>query len=206
VRRRNRRRVRVSMTSVCVFCGSATGADPAFAAAARATGAELARRGLALVYGGGRVGLMGEVATAALAVGGTVIGVIPRALSAKEIAFAEATELIVVESMHARKALMADRADAFVALPGGFGTLDELFEILTWAQLGIHLKPVGLLNVAGFFTPLLAWLDQVVASGMLKRQHRELLVVADTLPELFDRLAAYTPPPAVWKWDDAPPP
>ncbi|MBN9522519.1 TIGR00730 family Rossman fold protein [bacterium] len=194
------------MTSVCVFCGSAGGADPAFAAAARAVGTELARRGLALVYGGGRVGLMGEVATAALAAGGTVVGVIPRALSAKEIAFAEATELVVVESMHARKALMADRADAFVALPGGFGTLDELFEILTWAQLHIHQKPVALLNVAGFFTPLLAWLDRVVAAGLLKPRHRELLIVADTVPDLLDRLAAFTPPPAVRKWDDAPPP
>ncbi len=194
------------MTSVCVFCGSATGADPAFAAAAQETGAELARRGLALVYGGGRVGLMGAVATAALGAGGTVVGVIPRALSAKEIAFEEATELVVVESMHARKALMADRADAFVALPGGFGTLDELFEILTWAQLRIHGKPVGLLNVAGFFTPLLAWLDHVVAAGLLKPKHRDLLIVADTVPDLLDRLAAFTPPPDVRKWDDAPPP
>jgi uncharacterized protein (TIGR00730 family) len=196
----------VSMTSVCVFCGSAGGADPTFAAAAREVGAELARRGLVLVYGGGRVGLMGEVATAALAAGGRVVGVIPRALGTKEIAFAEATELIVVESMHARKALMADRADAFVALPGGFGTLDELFEILTWAQLRIHQKPVALLNVAGFFTPLLAWLDYVVAAGLLKLKHRELLIVADTVPGLLDRLAAFTPPPAVRKWDDPPPP
>jgi len=194
------------MTSVCVFCGSAVGTDPAFAAAAHHTGTELARRGLTLVYGGGRVGLMGAVATAALGAGGTVVGVIPRALSAKEIAFDEATELIVVESMHARKALMADRADAFVALPGGFGTLDELFEILTWAQLRIHAKPVGLLNVAGFFTPLLAWLDQVVSAGLLKPKHRELLTVVDTVPELLDRLAAFTPPPALRKWDDAPPP
>ena len=194
------------MTSVCVFCGSARGADPAFAGAAQLMGAELARRGLALVYGGGRVGLMGEVATAALAAGGAVVGVIPRALSAKEIAFAEATELVVVESMHARKALMADRADAFVALPGGFGTCDELFEILTWAQLRIHAKPVGLLDVSGFFTPLLAWLDGVVAAGLLKPKHRELLIVAESVPDLLDRLAAYVPPPAVRKWDDPPPP
>jgi uncharacterized protein (TIGR00730 family) len=194
------------MRSVCVFCGSARGADPAFADAARLLGTELARRGLALVYGGGRVGLMGEVATAALAAGGAVVGVIPRALSAKEIAFAEATELVVVESMHARKALMADRADAFVALPGGFGTCDELFEVLTWAQLRIHGKPVGLLNVAGFFTPLLAWLDGVVAAGLLKPKHRDLLIVSESVPDLLDRLAAYAPPPAVRKWDDAPPP
>ncbi|HEX4613540.1 MAG TPA: TIGR00730 family Rossman fold protein [Urbifossiella sp.] len=193
------------MKSVCVFCGSATGADPAFAAAARAVGTELARRALGLVYGGGRVGLMGQVATATLAAGGTVVGVIPHALSGKEIAFTEATELIVVESMHARKALMADRADAFVALPGGFGTFDELFEILTWAQLGIHRKPIGLLNVAGFFTPLLAWLDQVVAAGLLKPKHRGLLLASDSVPDLLDQLASFTPPPAVSKLDDPPP-
>src|SRR5262245_3618611 len=182
------------MNSVCVFCGSASGTNPAYAAAARDVGCELARRGLTLVYGGGRVGLMGEVATAALAAGGTVVGVIPHALSGKEIAFAEATELVVVDTMHARKALMADRADAFVALPGGYGTCDELFEILTWGQLGIHRKPVGLLNVNGFFTPLLGWLDHVVREGLLKPKHRGLLLVADTVPELLDKLAAWTPP------------
>lgn len=188
------------MRSVCVFCGSAPGSNPGYAAAARAVGAELARRGLGLVYGGGRVGLMGEVATAALAAGGAVVGVIPHALSAKEIAFAEATELVIVDTMHARKALMADRADAFVALPGGYGTCDELFEILTWAQLGIHRKPVGLLNVNGFFTPLLAWLDHVVAEGLLKPKHRGLLLVSESVPDLLDRLAAYTPPPPEVKW------
>ena len=143
------------MKSLCVFCGSASGANPVYAEAAREMGTELARRSLALVYGGGRIGLMGDVAVAAIAAGGRVVGVIPERLAAKEIAFAEATELIVVNTMHARKALMADRSDAFVALPGGYGTLDELFEILTWAQLGIHAKPVGIINVAGFFTPLL---------------------------------------------------
>lgn len=194
------------MTSVCVFCGSASGADPAYAAAARETGIELARRGLTLVYGGGRVGLMGEVATATMAAGGTVVGVIPHALSAKEIAFAGATELIVVESMHVRKALMAERADAFVALPGGFGTCDELFEILTWAQLRIHQKPVGLLNVAGFFTPLIAWLDHVVAAGLLKPKHRGLLIVSESIRDLLDRLAAFTPAADEPKWNDIPPP
>ena len=163
-------------------------------------GRELARRGLSLVYGGGRVGLMGELATATLAAGGRVVGVIPHALSAKEIAFAEATELIVVGSMHERKALMADRSDAFVALPGGYGTCDELFEILTWGQLGIHRKPVGLLNVNGFFSPLLGWLDHVVSEGLLKPRHRELLLVAETVPELLDRLAAWRPGPAAVKW------
>lgn len=188
------------MRSVCVFCGSRPGADPAFAAAARALGGEIARRGLGLVYGGGRVGLMGEVATAASAAGGAVVGVIPEALSGKEIAYTEATELIVVETMHARKALMADRADAFVALPGGFGTLDELFEILTWGQLGIHRKPVGLLDVNGFFRPLLGFLDHAVGAGLLKPAHRELLLVAETVPELLDRLAGHRPPDPGPKW------
>ena len=185
---------------VAVFCGSQAGADPTYAAAARELGRELARRGLGLVYGGGRVGLMGEVAAAALAAGGEVVGVIPHALSAKEIAFAEATELVVVDTMHARKALMADRADAFVALPGGYGTCDELFEILTWAQLGIHRKPVGLLNVNGFFTPLLGWLDHVVGAGFLKPKHRALLLESASIPELLDRLAGYVPPAPVTKW------
>jgi uncharacterized protein (TIGR00730 family) len=188
------------MRTVCVFCGSAAGSNPVYAATARELGTELVRRGLALVYGGGRVGLMGAVATAVTAAGGTVVGVIPHALSAKEVAYAEATELVVVDTMHARKALMADRADAFVALPGGYGTCDELFEIVTWAQLGIHRKPVGLLNVNGFFTPLLGWLDHVVGEGLLKPKHRELLLVSETVGELLDRLAGYVPPAPVTKW------
>ncbi len=188
------------MKNVCVFCGSATGANPAYANAARELGRELAARKLGLVYGGGRVGLMGEVATAALAAGGEVLGVIPHALAHKEIALAECTELIVVDTMHARKALMADRADAFVALPGGYGTCDELFEIVTWAQLGIHRKPVALLNVNGFFTPLLAWLDHIVLEGLLRPKHRELLLAADAVPELLEKLAAWVPPEAVTKW------
>lgn len=188
------------MKSVCVFCGSASGSNPVYAAAARELGAELVRRGLALVYGGGRVGLMGEVAAAATAAGGTVVGVIPHALSAKEVAYAEATELVVVDTMHARKALMADRADAFIALPGGYGTCDELFEIVTWAQLGIHRKPVGLLNVNGFFTPLLGWLDHVVGEGLLKPKHRGLLLVSESAGDLLDRLETYVPPAPVTKW------
>ncbi|MBM3982823.1 MAG: TIGR00730 family Rossman fold protein [Planctomycetes bacterium] len=188
------------MTSVCVFCGSAAGANTAYAEAARALGRELAARAIALVYGGGRVGLMGQVASAALAAGGAVVGVIPHALALKEIAQEDCTELIVVNTMHERKALMADRAGAFVALPGGYGTCDELFEILTWAQLGIHNKPVALLNVNGFFTPLLAWLDHIVAEGLLKQKHRDLLLVADTVPGLLDALANWTPPAAETKW------
>jgi uncharacterized protein (TIGR00730 family) len=188
------------MRSVCVFCGSASGTKPVYAEAARALGAELARRSLALVYGGGRIGLMGELATAATAAGGTVVGVIPERLAAKEIAYTEATELIVVDTMHTRKAIMADRADAFVALPGGFGTLEELFEILTWAQLGIHAKPVGLLDVDGFYAPLLAWLDQAVAAGFLKRKHRELLIVGSSIGELLDALRDWRPPAPTEKW------
>jgi uncharacterized protein (TIGR00730 family) len=188
------------MNSVCIFCGSSSGANPAYAAAARELGRELAARKLALVYGGGRVGLMGEVASAALAAGGAVVGVIPHSLALREVAQEDCTELIVVNTMHERKALMADRADAFAALPGGYGTCDELFEIITWAQLGIHRKPVALLNVGGFFTPLLMWLDQVVAQGLLKPKHRDLLLVADTVPQLLDLLATWTPPEPTTKW------
>lgn len=188
------------MKCVCVFCGSATGSNPVYAATARELGRALAAQQLALVYGGGRVGLMGEVATAALAGGGTVVGVLPRSLARKEIAQDDCTELVVVETMHERKALMADRADAFVALPGGFGTCDELFEILTWGQLGIHRKPVAVLNVAGFFAPLLAWLDHVVKEGLLRPKHRELLLVADTVPALLDALASWSPPEPTTKW------
>ncbi len=188
------------MKSICVFCGSAAGANPVYAATARELGRELAARKLALVYGGGRVGLMGEVASAALAAGGTVVGVIPHALARKEIAQEDCTELIVVDTMHERKALMADRSDAFVALPGGFGTCDELFEILTWAQLGIHNRPVAVLNVNGFFTPLLAWLDHIVTEGLLRPKHRGLLLVADAVPDLLDALASWVPPAPTTKW------
>jgi uncharacterized protein (TIGR00730 family) len=188
------------MKSVCVFCGSASGANPVYATTARELGRELAARKLALVYGGGRVGLMGEVASAALASGGSVVGVIPHSLALKEIAQEDCTELIVVNTMHERKSRMADRADAFVALPGGYGTCDELFEILTWAQLGIHHKPVAILNVNGFFAPLLAWLDHIVTEGLLKAKHRALLLVADTVPELFAKLSAWTPPEPTTKW------
>jgi uncharacterized protein (TIGR00730 family) len=183
------------MKSVCVFCGSRPGRDPVHAAAAAALGGELARRGLTLVYGGGRVGLMGVVADAARAAGGPTVGVIPDALALKEVAHAGLTELHVVGSMHERKALMADRADAFAALPGGYGTCDELFEILTWAQLGLHQKPVGLLNTNGFFDGLLAWLGRLADEGFLTPSCLDRLLVADTPARLLDRLAAFRPPP-----------
>ncbi len=188
------------MNSVAVFCGSASGQSPQYAAVARDLGTELARRSITLVYGGGRIGLMGEVATATVAAGGAVVGVIPESLAKKEIAFENASELIVVNTMHTRKAIMADRAEGFIAMPGGFGTMDELFEILTWGQLGIHAKPVGILNVSGFFTPLLAWLDQIVEAGFLKRKHRDLVIVRDTIPELLDTLAAWRPSESAEKW------
>jgi hypothetical protein len=176
--------------SVALFCGSNAGRDPAFAAAAAAFGAEVARRGLRLVYGGGSVGLMGVAADAALAGGGEVVGVIPRFLFEREAGHGGLTELRIVESMHERKATMAALADAFVALPGGIGTFEEIFEILSWAQLGLHAKPCALLDVAGYFAPLDALLDGAVAAGFVHRRHRALLATARSPAELLDRLAA----------------
>jgi uncharacterized protein (TIGR00730 family) len=191
------------MRHVCVFCGSSSGSRPEYAEAARRFGTALAGRGLGLVYGGGHVGLMGVLADAVLAAGGAAVGVIPKALVDRELAHGRLTELLVVDTMHQRKALMADRADAFAALPGGFGTADEFFEILTWAQLGLHAKPVGLLNVAGFFGPLLGWVDAAVRDGFLRPEHRDLLAVADepeALLGLLQRPRRGAPPP---KWIDA---
>ncbi|MEC9360032.1 MAG: TIGR00730 family Rossman fold protein [Pseudomonadota bacterium] len=176
------------MRSVCVFLGSSIGARDDYREAAIALGAALAEQGLELVYGGSRVGLMGVIADSALQRGGKVHGVIPRVLVDKEVAHTGLTELEVVDSMHTRKKRMADRADAFVALPGGMGTLEELTEVLTWAQLGIHAKPCGLLNVAGYFTPWLRFLDHAVAERFLKPAHRALLI-ADADPQrLLHRL------------------
>lgn len=178
-----------ALRRVCVFCGSAHGDDPVFTEAARALGAEMARRGVGLVYGGGAVGLMGEVADAALAAGGEVIGVIPRRLEEREVGHRALTELHVVDTMHERKALMAGYADAFIAMPGGIGTLEELFEAWTWTQLGYHVKPVGLLNVAGFYDDLLVFLQQVTAKGFLRRSQLDLLRVADTPAGALDAVA-----------------
>ena len=166
------------MPRLCVFCGSSSGNSPIFANEARELGQLLVKAGVGLVYGGGNVGLMGVLAQTVMASGGEVIGVIPRLLEAKELAFHETTELHIVDSMHERKALMADLADGFAALPGGFGTCDELFEILTWAQLGLHNKPVWLLNSTGFFTPLLAWIETLVEQGFVKAKNVSLLKVA----------------------------
>lgn len=187
---------------VAVYCGSNPGIRPAYAEGARRLGAELGARGLGLVYGGGKVGLMGVLADAALAAGAEVVGVIPRAMVDRELAHAGLTELRIVASMHERKALMAELADAFVALPGGLGTLDELFEVWTWAQLGLHARPIALLDVEGFFQPLVAHLDRAVTEGFVRPQHRALVIVEREAAPLLDRFAAWRPTPRVGKWLD----
>lgn len=176
--------------SLCVYCGSRPGDDARFASAARAIGQAIGQRGWRLVYGGGRAGLMGSVADAALAAGAEVIGVIPRALMGRELGHGGLTELHVVETMHERKRLMAERSDAFVALPGGIGTFEELFEVWTWLQLGYHAKPVGLLNAAGYYDGLLAFLDHSVARGFVPAAQRDLLQVRPDADTLLDRMAA----------------
>ncbi len=179
---------------VCVFCGSNTGRDERHTRAAEQLGRLLAQRHITVVYGGGRVGLMGVVADAALEAGGDVIGVIPRALDTRELAHDGLTEMHVVETMHQRKALMADLSDGFVALPGGLGTGDEFFEIVTWAQLGIHHKPCALLNVAGFFDPLIEYLDHCVDQGFVWPEHRRLVLVARHPADVLEQMYAYQPP------------
>jgi uncharacterized protein (TIGR00730 family) len=178
---------------LCVFCGSSMGVDPIHAEAARALGTALAQAGIGLVFGGGSIGLMGVLADAVLAAGGDVTGVIPQALVDRELAYHGCTTLHVTTSMHERKALMADLSEGFIALPGGIGTLEEMFEIWTWAQLGDHAKPVALLNVGGFYDPLIAFLHGVVAAGFLAPEHRALLVVASDIDELLARLAHHKP-------------
>jgi uncharacterized protein (TIGR00730 family) len=177
------------MQRVCVFCGASSGRGTAYLEAARAFGSEVARRGLGLVYGGGRVGLMGELANAALAASGEVIGVIPQELVERELAYEGLTGLHVVESLHERKALMADLADAFVALPGGFGTLDELMEQLTWSQLGLHAKPIGLLDVGEYWRPLIAAARHAVNEGFVREPDLRAIAVGDEPGSLLDRLA-----------------
>lgn len=182
------------MQRICVYCGSSIGARPAYRDAAERLGRALARRGLGVVYGGGNVGLMGVVADAALAAGGEVIGVIPEALMAWEVGHLGLTRLHVVGSMHERKALMAELADGFIALPGGIGTLEELFEMWTWGQLGYHRKPLALLDVAGYFSQLEGFIDHMVAEGFLKAAHRAF-ILNDADPErLLDRFSSHQPP------------
>jgi uncharacterized protein (TIGR00730 family) len=187
------------MQALCVFCGSNTGRRPAYSEAARAVGQLLARRGITLVYGAGNVGLMGVVADACLASGGRVIGVIPRLLQEKELAHQGLTKMHVVGTMHERKALMADLADAFLALPGGFGTWDEFCEVFTWSQLGIQTKACALLNVEGYYDALLALADRATADGFLRPEHRELLLVDSNAERLLDQLQSFLFPD-VPKW------
>jgi uncharacterized protein (TIGR00730 family) len=187
------------MKRICVYCGSSLGNRAEYAEAAMTLGGLLARRGIGLVYGGGNVGLMGVVADGALAAGGEVIGVIPHSLASREIAHHGVTDLRVVDSMHTRKAMMADLSDAFIAMPGGVGTFEELFEAITWTQLGVHRKPCGLLNVSGFYSPLAAFIDQAVSEGFIKPVHREAIVVDENAERLLDALATIELPD-VPKW------
>ena len=187
------------MKRLAVFCGSSHGANPAYAEAAVTLGTLLANRGIGLVYGGGNVGLMGVVADAALAAGGEVIGVIPKSLADREVAHHGVTELRIVDSMHTRKAMMADLSDAFIAMPGGVGTFEEFFEAITWTQLGLHRKACGLLNVAGFYTPLAVFIDQAVSEGFIKPVHRAAIVVDDHPERLLNALSTIDLPDAP-KW------
>jgi hypothetical protein len=184
---------------VCVFCGSRHGSRPLYAETARDLGRELVHRGLGLVYGGGSVGLMGVVADTVLSLGGEVRGVIPDKLAKKELMHAGLTELHVVRSMHERKALMTELADAFVALPGGFGTFDEVLEAVTWGQLGIHRKPIGLLNAGGYFDGLLRLIDHAIAEGFIDPRYRGLVLDAASVREVLDAIERYAPPEPILK-------
>lgn len=188
---------------MCVFCGSNPGLDPAYAAAAEATGRSLAERGVRVVYGGGSVGLMGRMASAAMAAGGEVVGVIPAFLDAAEVAARDITELHVTETMHERKALMSELSDAFVALPGGIGTFEEAFEVMTWTQLGIHDKPIGLVDVNGFYAPAAALLDRAVADGFLTDEVRAAILLVPTADAALDAFATWERP-AIGKWTERP--
>jgi uncharacterized protein (TIGR00730 family) len=193
--KRYRLRIVKEIRRVCVYCGSSSGFDPVYREAAKALGIELARRRIGLVYGGGNIGLMGALADAVLAGGGEVIGIIPHHLAALEVAHRGLTSLVAVDSMHARKHQMAALADAFIALPGGIGTAEELLEVLTWLQLGLHAKPIALLDSNGYFAHLLAFLDHMTSSGFLKEEHRAMLIVEKSPDLLFQRLADFDPSP-----------
>ena len=190
------------MQSVCVFCGSASGTDPAYVEAANTLGRLLAGEGLTLVYGGACVGLMGAVADATLAAGGRAVGVLPDFLRRKELAHPRLTELHVVSSMHERKARMAELADGFIALPGGMGTLEEFCEIITWAQLGLHEKPCGLLNIQGYYEPLLEFVSRMAGEGFLKEQQKGLVLSSDTAEGLLEKMRVFEPI-RVPKWVDS---
>jgi len=187
--------------SICVFCGSNTGRQDLYRTAAQSVGTRLAQSGIQVVFGGGSCGLMGAVADAALEAGGRVVGVIPKGIERREVAHRGLSELHIVHSMHDRKAMMTKLSDGFLALPGGLGTLEELFEVLSWAQLGIHEKPVAMLNVDGYFDPLLAFLDRAMAEGFVRPEHHALLIHGDDTDEVLAKMDAYEPSIAQ-KWLD----
>lgn len=182
------------MKRICVFCGSSPGGQPEYTQVAHQLGHTLVRKNIGLVYGGGRVGMMGQIAQTVLESGGEVIGVIPKRLAEKEVAFTELTDLRVVDSMHSRKALMAELSDGFIALPGGLGTIEEFFEVLTWGQLGIHQKPCGLLNVKGYFNKLVAFLDHAVGEQFVEKEHRSMILMDETPEGLLHQFESYEPP------------
>jgi uncharacterized protein (TIGR00730 family) len=192
------------LRSICVFCGASAGTNPAYRQAAIELGRHLGENGIRLIFGGGAVGLMGIVADAALAAGGEVVGIIPQSLQDSEIGHPGLTRLEVVPGMHARKARMAELSDAFIALPGGLGTLEELFEVWTWGQLGYHAKPLGLLEVEGFYSKLSGFLDHLVAEGFVRAEHRQMLQMGKSPSELLDALRNWQPT-VVAKWPDRQP-
>lgn len=187
-----------TLRRICVFCGASAGRNPEYEEMARAVGEGLARRGIGVVYGGGRVGLMGALAEGALDAGGEVIGVIPQGLVDRELAHPGLTDLRIVDTLHDRKAVMASVSDAFIALPGGLGTLEELSEVVSWAQLQLHAKPIGLLDVNDYWRDLLAWLDYAVLEGFVAPHHRRLVDRAESLDALLARFAAWSAPPGRW--------
>ena len=190
------------MQRICVFCGSNPGARIDYTTAARELAAALAGDGITLVYGGGRVGLMGEVADEVMRLGGRAIGVIPRTLWNREVGHTGLSEVRIVDTMHERKAMMADLSDAFIALPGGLGTIEEIFEIWTWAQLGMHTKPIGFLDVAGYYAPLMAFLDHAVNETFIRDEIRRIAIVEESVAALLERFRSYTPP-RVLQWIDS---
>ena len=193
------------MKHICVFTGSNPGVRSIYQEETKKLGEELVKHGWGLVYGGGVVGLMGVIANAVLAAGGEAIGVIPHGLTLREVAHQHLTKLYTVNSMHERKALMSDIADAFVALPGGFGTFDELFEIITWAQLGIHQKPIALFNIAHYFDPLLTLVEHASSEGFIHPTHKQILQVGETTEEVLSMIESFTPNVSVSKWSELPP-
>ncbi len=186
------------MKSICIFCGARTGNDPAFGIVAEETGRAIAKAGLTLVYGGGRVGLMGITADAALAAGGKVIGIIPQFLADKEVEHRNLTEVHIVQSMHERKTMMADLSDGFVALPGGAGTLEEIFEQWTWAQLGIHTKPVAFLNAGGFYEPLIEMIARMKSTGFIQPELADMVIVGENITSILAQLKVYEAPQKHW--------